>query len=572
MDETKFKSYVNTVLDYAQSQPSAAACTFQKQGPETAKSISYKQLKQSVESRAELLISKGLVGKNVALIFPSGIEFVIDFLACLLAGSIAVPLNLSRNKQQLGRTLGVLQDANAVAVLTLSETEQQLQNILAEMGDIRGDLIWLTENTASSDIASVDKFKEVNAEDLAFIQYTSGSTSEPKGVMVTHGNIVDNQESIRKACQHKHGLIAGGWLPQFHDMGLIGHMLQPLYMGGHYVFMPPLNFIQRPRRWLELISHYRIASSASPNFGYEHCLRFISEREDLSHIDLSCWRIALNGSEPVNAKTMLNFAQRFKQLGFNEKSFFPCYGMAETTLFVSGGPAGSGVKTDPLDPNRFEKGVVARRVDEANKVSVVSCGQISEHFRVRIVNPHTGIVCRPDEIGEIWLSGKSIAKGYWNNPGKTQETFQAKPIGEDNAYMRTGDMGYVRGGELFVTGRIKEMLIVRGRNLYPYDIERTCNEHPKASGSSAVITFDSQDNQECRLIAFVELTKQALLVDNLEDIEAELRERVAKTYEVTLDSIYLLKPGTIPKTTSGKIKRTACKSLVNQLKSETTLN
>lgn len=565
MQDNPFLPYINVVLAFADSQPDACACTFQKQGLDTAVSLTYLELKEKVVERAAVLTEHNLGGKNAALVYPTSIDFVVNFLACLLAGVVAVPLNLSRNRQQLMRTLIVLKDADVAAILTLEDTAEFISGVTDEI-EPENKWLWLNEHSKKRN-KGLTEFPATEPHQLAFIQYTSGSTSQPKGVMVSQSNIVDNQEAIKKACGHKQGLIAGGWLPQFHDMGLIGHMLQPLFLGGHYVFMPPLNFIQRPRRWLELISHYRIASSASPNFGYEHCVKFITDREDLSGIDLSCWTVALNGSEPVNAETMELFSDRFEANGFDEKSFFPCFGMAETTLFVSGGPVNTGVTCDELGSSQLERGRLSRNSD-GRKVNVVCCGMISPHFSVRIVNPATGVKCREDEVGEIWLGGPSIAQGYWGDEEKSKEVFSAVPIGDDRQYMRTGDMGYVCDGSLFVTGRIKEMLIIRGRNIYPYDLERACNSHPKSSGTAAIVVVSEDNNTH--LQALVELKKSALLKDDLSEISHEIKELIAEAFEVTLQKVHLLKPGTIPKTTSGKIKRTSCNALIDELALEKT--
>lgn len=562
MEDRQFQSFTDKVLAFADSQPDDIACTFQRRGIETAESLAYSMLRERVISRAMLLEEKGLVGQNVALIFPTGNDFVVNFLACLTAGVVAVPLNLSRNKAQLSRTLDVLKDADASAVITMADTAEFIDEILNELEIYSDTLDWIDEYSHPSRLKIEEASAITKPDDLAFIQYTSGSTSRPKGVMVTQRNIVDNQESIRKACLHTHGLIAGGWLPQFHDMGLIGHMLQPLYMGGRYVFMPPLNFIQRPRRWLELISSYRISSSASPNFGYEHCVRSIRELEDLSAVDLSCWRVALNGSEPVNSKTMTSFADRFMENGFNPSAFFPCFGMAETTLFVSGGPVGAGVRTISLNREQFAKGLI-KQEEGTDNVDMVSCGVISDHFNVRIVNPDTGIACRKTEIGEVWLQGGSVAQGYWANNDLTIELFRAKIIGDKCEYMRTGDMGYLHENELYITGRIKEMIVIRGRNLYPYDIERECNEHPKSTGTTAVVTYKQEDVD--LLVALVEIKKLALARDNLDEIKQEMKARVVDNFDITLDQIHLVKPGVIPKTTSGKIKRTSCQFLIDSL-------
>jgi len=552
-----FQTFAQRVLSYGKSQPDSLACIYQAQGPETAIELSYRELRDKVLDRAALLTQQGFAGKNVALIYPTGIDFVINFIACLYVSVTAVPLNLSRNQQQFSRTLGAIKDANVQGILTTQQTEDYIRTSLFDLGFNTASLSWVNENMISDEVTAE---RVIPPNQLAFIQYTSGSTSKPKGVMVTQSNIIHNQESIRQACGHKLGTIAGGWLPQFHDMGLIGHMMQPLYLGGTYVFMPPMKFIQRPRRWLELISKYRLNSSASPNFGYEHCVKFIPEREDLSDINLSSWRVALNGSEPVNAETIRQFSNRFKKYGFNPTAFFPCYGMAETTLFVSGGPVGSGLKTQKVDSVAFEKGKIEPLTGDRHK-EVISCGDLSPGFDIKIVNPNTHLECNPGEIGEIWLKGDSVASGYWNNEAATENIFKSKIVGfDDSHYLSTGDMGYSHEGELYITGRIKELIIVRGRNIYPYDIEWTCKNYDFSSGHAAVTSVEIDGR--IFLGAVIEIKKTALRDQDRNEMELDLKGMVMDEHDVALDIVILAKPSFIPRTTSGKIQRTRCKELI----------
>ncbi|MFC6635711.1 fatty acyl-AMP ligase [Microbulbifer taiwanensis] len=560
MDQTlPAPRFMDVFARHVAADPNRVACVFQPQGPDSALSLSYGELNRQVQERARLLVERGYGGQPLALLFPAGIDFVVNFLACLAAGAIAVPLNLSRNAQQLERTVRILEDAKTKAILTTARTREQLSGQLAESPQIElGEQAWIDEQqTGSTEAVGLP---QPAPEQLAFVQYTSGSTGLPKGVMVSHANIVDNQLAIQQACGHRKGLIAGGWLPQFHDMGLIGHLLQPLFLGGTYVSMPPMNFVQRPRRWLELISRYRIQSSAAPNFGYEHCVKFIGTREDLSGLDLSCWTVALNGSEPVSADTMRAFAERFRPLGFSADAFFPCYGMAETTLFVSGGPARSGIETLAFEPAAFDRG----RLQTAEEGRwVVNCGRITPRLAVSIVAPESGRLTGADRIGEIWISGASVARGYLNNPRISAQQFGARLSPCDGRrYLRTGDMGFVRDGMLFVTGRIKEMLILRGRNLYPYDIERTCSGHPDVAGNNGASVFTVESGGENRLAAIVEIRRNAFLNRDHAELRQELREAVMSAHDVALDRLLLVKPGDIPKTTSGKVRRTACRALI----------
>ena len=552
------RNYAHRVLSFAESTPDKIACIFQVRSADSAQKLTYEQLSKKVISRSEALISYGLFGKRVVLIYPPGLDFVINFLACLYSGVVAIPLNLSRNAQQFQRTSLVIDDADPAAVLSDDQNMPIIREAMVMEGFDTSKLLWLDNSGLSNSDASA--FTTVpQLSDLAFIQYTSGSTSVPKGVMVSNKNIVANQESIRKACNHQIGFMGGGWLPQFHDMGLIGQMMQPLYMGGTYVFMPPMNFIQRPRRWLEMISHYRFESSAAPNFGYEHCVKAISDREDLSGIDLSCWKVALNGSEPVNERTMAKFSEKFSAYGFDRKAFFPCYGMAETTLFVSGGIIGSGVKVEVLDLDNLQTN---KRVPSSIGTNVVSCGRVSEDFIVKIVNPDTCITCSDNEVGEIWIQGDAVAQGYWKNSEKTSEVFGARRLGNDaGEFLRTGDLGYLSAGELYVTGRIKELIILRGRNIYPYDIERTCNELDQAAGASAVTSVDI--DSKTLLCAVVEIRKNVLLNTSEDELKLIVRSRVMDSHDVNLDVIVVAKPGDIPRTTSGKLRRAECKNLIH---------
>lgn len=550
---------IDVIQYYARVKGTQEACIFQPRELNTAESLTYADLNQKLTQRAQLLLSLGYQGQPIALLYPTGLDFVVNFLACLAAGAIAVPLSLSRNSKQLERILHILEDAHIQAILTTRETQANLKKQLenSSYSSRKSSFIWLDEY---EHVSGTMPLPDVDPESLAFIQYTSGSTSLPKGVMVSHHNIIHNQNVIHVASDTPEGLRAGGWLPQFHDMGLIGQTLHPLYLGGTSITMPPLTFIQRPRRWLELISHYRIQGSTAPNFGYEHCVRFIGDHEDLSNLDLSCWKIAMNGSEPLNADVMTTFSEKFGKYGFDPSAFFPCYGMAETTLFVSGGPKNSGMEILTLNQEYFEEG----KVQPAEQgIKIVNCGLISPELTVKIVNPETHLHCSSEEIGEIWIAGSSVTQGYWNNSQKTAKVFHAElAVSDGQHYLRTGDMGFVKDQMLYVTGRIKEMLIIRGRNLYPYDIERTCNAYKHAAGRSGCAVFSYCQDNEVKLACIVEIKKQALNRYNHEDMKQDLRAAIMEQHDINISTLLLVKPGIIPKTSSGKIKRVACKDLI----------
>lgn len=550
--------FYDVFFSHSRQKRETLACVFQTHGVDTAKKLTYRELNELVLQRAQLLLHRGYMEQPVALLFPSSLDFVVNFLACLASGVIAVPLNLSRNAQQMERTVAILDDAEVETILTTAAARIQLEQQLHEIPELSGrSWTWIDEHQSeSTDIT----LPVLSSDKLALIQYTSGSTSSPKGVMVSHYNIVENQKAIQEAYNHQEGLIAGGWLPQFHDMGLIGHMLQPLFLGGTYVFMPPMNFVQRPRRWLELISQYRIHTSASPNFGYKHCVKCINDREDISYLDLSSWQVALNGSEPIDVDTMKSFSAKFQRYGFDPKSFSPCYGLAESTLFVSGGPRRAGAQTLTLDKEAFE----SARVREADKGKIlVNCGLVSSRLKVRIIDPESTEICEEGLIGEIWVSGRSVAQGYWKNTEKTDECFRAQLKHPDGRYyLRTGDMGFIHKGMLFITGRIKEILFVRGRNLYPYDIECTCNNYHYAVGNNGASVFTIDEGGESKLVAIVEIKRKFFTECDHDKMINELQEAVMNHQNIAFDKLILVEPGTIPKTSSGKIKRNACKDLI----------
>ena len=557
--ENNHQLLCDVIFEHAKQQGESLACIFQPYGVETAQKLTYRELHELVFQRVQLLLHRRYVGQPIALLFPNGLDFVINFLACLASGAIAIPLNLSRNAQQMERTVAILDDAGVETILTTSATRIQLEQQLQEIPELsERSWIWIDEyQSAPTNIA----LPILNPEMLAFIQYTSGSTSLPKGVMVSHSNIMDNQKAIQEAYNYHKGLIEGGWLPQFHDMGLIGQMLQPLFLGGTYIFMPPMNFVQRPLRWLKLISHYRLHSSASPNFGYEHCVKLIKDSEDLSHLDLSCWKVALNGSEPINLDTMEAFSAKFQRCGFDPKAFSPCYGLAESTLFVSGTAQGAGTQILTLDKDTFDRGEVQESSDGGK--TLVGCGLISSHLQVRIVDPDSTEVCEQGKIGEIWVSGASVAQGYWKNEEKTEECFHAQLKHPDGRhYLRTGDMGFIHEGILFVTGRIKEMLIICGRNLYPYDIEHTCNSYKYASRNNGASVFTIDVGNESKLAAIVEIQRKPFNECDHRELIKDLQEAVMAHHNIVFDQLVLVKPGTIPKTSSGKIKRDACRNLI----------
>ncbi|NEO94729.1 MAG: AMP-binding protein, partial [Moorea sp. SIO3G5] len=401
----------------------------------------------------------------------------------------------------------------------------------------------------------------VTQSSLAFLQYTSGSTGRPKGVMVTHGNIIHNQQLIQTAFGHSEQSIVVGWLPLFHDMGLIGNVLQPMYLGIPCILMPPVAFLQKPIRWLKAISNYRATTSGGPNFAYDLCLKKV-QPEQLAFLDLSSWDLAYSGAEPVRAETLKKFGNKFANCGFNYRAFYPCYGMAETTLFATGGaknksPVIQGVLAGELEQNS----VVETEISSDESRVFVGVGRPYLNTTVIIVNPESLTPCEPGQVGEIWVSGESLASGYWNRPEATQETFQAYVANTgEGPFLRTGDLGFQLNGELFVTGRLKDVIIIRGRNHYPQDLELTLeNSHP-ALRSHCSAAFSVERSGEERLVVACELERTYLRNLNTEEVVKILRKAVSEEHDLQLYAVVLLKTGSIPKTSSGKIQRHACRT------------
>ncbi len=531
------------ILNYrGQYQPDKQAYIFLENGETPSTSITYQELDKQAKAIAARLQS--LQGERALLLYPSGLEFITAFFGCLYAGVVAVPVYPPRRNQKLFRLLSIVNDAQAKVALTNTSILADIEKRWSKETDL-AHFQWVATDTIEADSQEFI-LKSTTPESLAFLQYTSGSTGTPKGVMVTHGNIIHNQQSIQQAFGHSQKSIGVGWLPLFHDMGLIGHVLQPIYVGFPSILMPPLAFLQKPMRWLQAISQYRGTTSGGPNFAYDLCVSK-AQPEQLANLDLSSWDLAFNGAEPVRAETLEQFSQKFAQCGFDTSAFYPCYGMAETTLFATGGDKNQ----SPVIQN-IKAGEVAKKS--------VGCGHPYMETKVNIVNPESCTPCEPGEVGEIWVSGGSVATGYWNSPQTTQETFQGylKDRGEC-PFLRTGDLGFFSNGELFVTGRMKDVIIIRGQNHYPQDIELTVQKANPALRPHCGAVFAVEIEGTERLVVVQEIERTYLRKLHIDEVVGEIRHQVSLEHELQVYAVVLLKTGSIPKTSSGKIQRHACR-------------
>src|SRR5882724_10345567 len=499
------------------------------QGEEVAARLTYADLDRRARAIAAAL-SAVPPGERALLLYPPGLEFVAAYFGCLYAGVIAVPAYPPRSRRPDPRLQSIAVDCSPRVVLTTAALLERREAIAQQVPEL-APALWLdTEALLAGDPGAAWVPRPDRPADIAFLQYTSGSTGTPKGVVVTHGNLLHNLEQIRVAFGQTAESVVVGWLPLFHDMGLIGNVLQPCFVGCDCVLMAPAAFLQKPARWLEAIHRFRGTTSGGPNFAYDLCARSIGP-EVRDGLDLSSWSVAFNGAEPVRRATLDRFAETFAPCGFRRASFVPCYGLAEATLLVT---AARGVTDEPQ----------------------VSCGALPSGDEVRIVQPESGVLCSGDEVGEIWISGLSVARGYWNRPEETRETFTAVTREGGGPFLRTGDLGFVRQGELVVTGRLKDLIILRGRNLYPQDLELTAEQsHPSLRAGSGA-AFAVEERGEESLVVVHEVERHA---GDLSAIADAVRRAVAEEHGVRVADVVLLRTGTIPKTSSGKIRRRECR-------------
>ncbi|MBD2494898.1 non-ribosomal peptide synthetase [Nostoc sp. FACHB-280] len=533
--------------------------TFLLDGETEQARLTYQELDRLARRTAAQLQAMGLTGERALLLYPAGLDFLIAFFGCLYAGVVAVTAYPPRNQRNTPRIQAIAQDAQAAIALTTTDILSNVQSLMHQKTDL-ASLQWLTTDNIAPGIEDNWQQPHIDQDSLAFLQYTSGSTGTPKGVMISHGNLLHNAQTTRQFMEHSPASKFVTWLPMYHDMGLIGGILQPLYGGFPCIIMPPAAFLQRPYRWLQAISHYRGTTSGGPNFAYDLCVQKITP-EQKATLDLSSWSVAFNGAEPIRHDTLERFAEAFAECGFRKEAFYPCYGMAETTLMVAGVQ-----KAAPPKIKAVQKSALAsHQVVESSVVGgddtsyFVSCGQIIPDQKVVITNPDTFKSCQPDEIGEIWVSGLSVGQGYWHRPAETAETFGAYLADTDEGpFLRTGDLGFLQDGELFITGRAKDLIIIRGRNLYPQDIELTAERSHSSLRPGANAAFTVLVNNEEKLVVVQELEFRAK--PNLETVINTIRQAVTEEHEVQVYAVVLIKPGTICKTSSGKIQRRATRA------------
>jgi len=555
-------------------QPLDVAYTFLRDGEDESDLVTYQTLDLRSQAIAARLQARCRPGDRVLLLYPAGLEFISAFFGCLYAGMVAVPAyppNLSRADRALPRLRAIASDARPAAVLSTRE----LVDDLARAADAGADLFpvsaanhrvhrrdhavaWMATDAIAEADAHGWRDPLTGCSTLAFLQYTSGSTSTPKGVMVTHGNLLHNLAYAFHLGEGDRSRVSVSWLPVIHDMGLIEGVLQPAFSGRPAYLMSPNAFLQHPVRWLNAISRYGATRSGGPNFAYDLCVRRIGP-DQRRNLDLTTWRSAYCGAEPIRHETLRAFTNAFSSSGFSASAFRPCFGLAEATLLVTAGRWADSLSSRVPDPQEPAAAALDRH-DDIAAPSRISCGTAACDARVLVVEPETGRPCDPGCVGEIWVAGPSVAQGYWNRSEDTAHTFRARTDRGEGPFLRTGDLGFVLDGNLYVTGRLKDVLIVRGSKHYPQDLEQTTESHPAIRpGCTAAFAIEAGLLGDRIAIVAEADVRQLNTPESAQAAIATIRRSVAEFHGVLLDAVALVAPGAIPKTTSGKLQRFACR-------------
>jgi 8-amino-7-oxononanoate synthase/acyl carrier protein len=541
------------------AKPESVAFRFLMNGDDEAIEWTYQELDARARAIAAKLLVNGWYGQRALLMFQPGLDFIAAFFGCLYAKAIPVPAFPPRRNRNMGRISAISDDANAAVALTTRGVIDRMYGPLADAPNL-AKIPWLALEEIPLELAGDWVSPEIRDGDIAFLQYTSGSTGSPKGVVLTHANVMANVRMITYAfemnIQHSFGV---SWLPMYHDMGLVGGVLNPAYMGGTITIMSPVSFLTRPIRWLRAISKYRAVINGGPNFAYSLCAERIRP-EECDGLDLSCWEVAFNGAEPVRADVLNRFTRKFSPFGFQHRTHYPCYGMAETTLLVTGSKRRCDPIIRPFDRIELER----RRVIEVDAAApnarlLVGAGQQVPGTEVLIVDAESRAILPDDQIGEIWINGPSVGQGYWQKPVETEATFGAQ-LAEDNGkrYLRTGDLGFLNRGDLFVTGRVKDLIIVHGVNRYPQDIEATVenvNPRLRAAGAAA-FAIERGEREQLIVVCEVERDRNN---SQWSGLIQSIRRRIMDEHDLPADAVVLVRANSIPKTSSGKVQRHACR-------------
>ena len=543
---------------HAAEQPDRTVLAFLDEQGSVQQSWTFAELDRRARSIAAHLQHRGLSGRTVAIAYPSELEFVSTFCGCLYAGAVVVPTCLPRSHGVDERMPAILADSGAECLLTSRRHHAAIERHLSA----RGSTVEVIATDELPDRSDCWSPVEWTADQLAFLQYTSGSTRSASGVMISHGNLASNLESLREVlCTHPNS-ISISWLPLFHDMGLIAGVLEPLWVGYSAFLMSPATFIQSPLRWLRAFSRYGGTIGGGPNFAYQACVD-AARGSNISDLDLSAWEMAWNGAEPVRASTLEQFRETFAVAGFRPESLTPSFGLAEATLLVSANNGMTPAYELIVDELDLGNGRVREcSADSPRAKRLVASGRPAPGIRVLIVNPDSRRESDTDSVGEIWVGSASAGQGYWHKPEESLATFGARLDNGEGPFLRTGDLGFVHGAELFVTGRLKDVIVIRGVNFYPHDLEHTVESSHAALRPDAGVVIGLEDAGRTRLVAVQEIRRDCWRTVDSSEVFDAIRRAVAREHHLPLDGILLLKPFSLPKTSSGKVQRGRCRRAV----------
>ncbi len=547
----------------ASNKPTAKAFSIvgdKNDSPVEEESLTYYELLAQVKILASLIRQKVNHGDRAIICLPPGLDYVRAFYACLYAGVVAVPLFPPLSKQRGNRIDKILENTEANHIFSNLQSVEKVEKFISTLPASQSPQLLLVDSL--SDNLDCLESAEITDNEPAFLQYTSGSTGSPKGVMVFHRNIIANLKALCEATGCNENDIFVNWLPLFHDLGLINTVLLPVYLGATSILIPPTRFIQSPELWLDAISKFRGTICGAPNFAYDHCSRrVVSER--IEQMDLGSWRIAFNAGEIVRASTLRTFADKFKASGFNKSAFYPSYGMAESTVFIAGGNCDSIPVINKFDFHNSSSGAVHVTCDLDAETELVGNGRVQSGHHLKIVNPEKFTELEEGFVGEIWIAGPSVSPGYWNTVIAKEETFRCglRKIAnsENNSYLRTGDLGFVWNSELYITGRLKELIVIHGQNFYPTDIEDTIQGSHRALVGCPGAAFSVEVDGDEKLVVVQEIHREYLKKADAKFLYLRVTAIIAESFEIGVHDVIFVRPASIPKTSSGKIQRILCK-------------
>jgi len=548
-------TYIDVIKNRVKANPNHVVFRFLNDGINESESFTYRQLETRSKALGTAMQEFAKKGERVLLLFPPGLSYVASLFACFYSGMIAVPAYPPRRNRSLDRIHTIVEDSGATVSIISQQVFNDIERNFAE-DEVLNKIHWIVYEDVPDEKESEWKPQEILPDDIALLQYTSGSTGHPKGVMITQLNLLYNSEYIRQTFEFDKNSVGVNWLPIFHDMGLIGGVLQAAYLGVLNVGMPPMAFLKNPLNWLKAIEKYKGTTGGGPNFSFDYCIQKTTE-EERAALDLSSIKTFYCGAEPVRKPTMESFPEAFKKSGASPIQMYPVYGMAETTLIVSGGYQHVAPKYLKIDATALQENkVLPANTNSAKTVELVGCGHSWMETKIEIVDPATFERRAENEVGEIWVSGPTVAKGYWNKKEENQRTFRAKIKGSgEGHFLRTGDLGFLHENELYITGRLKDLIIIRGVNFYPNDIELTvqsANDSLKQNSGAAIpITINGEE----KLVVIQELERAAMRNVDHNKIINSIRTAISEEHELDVYGIALIRTGSIPMTSSGKIQR-----------------